>query len=112
MTEYILVLTTVPDEDVAERITQNLVAERLAACVTRTMACQSAYWWQGKISRDEEHILFIKTQAERYSELEKKLLALHPYDVPEVIAIPLAGGYAKYLEWLKEETARGSSEGI
>lgn len=104
MSEYLLVMTTVPDKETAERLATHLVEERLAACVTRLASCQSVYWWQGQIENSEEYILFIKTRAERYSELEQKLVANHPYDVPEVIAIPLVMGFVKYLDWLKEET--------
>jgi periplasmic divalent cation tolerance protein len=104
VSDFLLVLSTVPNEETAAKIAQNLLADRLAACVTRTASCQSMYWWKGQIEKDEEYILFIKTQADRYSELEKRLIAIHPYDVPEVIAIPLVKGHGKYLEWLKGET--------
>jgi len=60
--------------------------------------------WQGKITKDNEYILFIKTQAKRYPELEKALVTIHPYEVPEVIAVPLIQGFGKYLNWLSEET--------
>ena len=104
MSEELLVLTTVPDKETAEKISLHLVEKRLAACVTQTAANKSVYWWQGKITQDNEHILFIKTQAKRYSELEKTLVTVHPYEVPEVLAIPLIRGFGKYLDWLKEET--------
>lgn len=104
MSEELLVLTTVPDEETAEKISQHLVEKRLAACVTRTAACKSIYWWQGKITKDDEYILFIKTQAKRYPELEKTLLTIHPYEVPEIIAISLIQGFGKYLDWLNKET--------
>jgi len=104
MAEELLVFTTVPDEETAEKISQHLVEKRLAACVTRTAANKSVYWWQGKITKDNEHILFIKTQAKRYPELEKVLVMVHPYEVPEVIAVPLVQGFGKYLDWLNKET--------
>jgi periplasmic divalent cation tolerance protein len=104
MGEELLVFTTVPDEETAEKISQLLVEKRLAACVTRTSACKSVYWWKGKITKDIEHILFIKTQAKRYPALEKTLVKAHPYEVPEVIAVPLIKGFGKYLDWLNEET--------
>ena len=110
MSDFLLVLSTVPNEETAAKIAQNLLADRLAACVTRTAACHSMYWWKGQIEKDEEYILFIKTQADRYPELERKLIAIHPYDVPEVIAIPLVQGHDKYLEWLKGETEFASDE--
>jgi len=104
MAEELLVFTTVPDEETAEKISQHLVEKRLAACVTQTAVCKSVYWWQGKITKDNEHILIIKTQAKRYSELEKALVLIHPYEVPEVIAIPIVQGFGKYLNWLNTET--------
>ena len=111
MFEYLLVLTTVPVEKTAEKIATNLVDNRLAACVTRTTACLSTYWWQGQIERDEEYIVFRKTQIGCYPELETKLVAIHPYEVPEVIALPLVNGYEGYLKWLKEETVPDQEEG-
>ncbi|MFC2160218.1 divalent-cation tolerance protein CutA [Acidobacteriota bacterium] len=107
MAKELLVFTTVPDEETAENISQYLVETRLAACVTRTAICKSIYWWKGKITKDNEHILFIKTQAKRYPELEKALVKIHPYEVPEVIAVPLIQGFGKYLNWLNEETDPG-----
>jgi len=112
MPEELLVFTTVPDEETAEKISQHLVEKRLAACVTRTAVCKSVYWWQGKITKDNEHILFIKTQAERYPELEKTLVAIHPYEVPEVIAVSLIRGFGKYLDWLNTETSPDKKEDV
>jgi periplasmic divalent cation tolerance protein len=105
LSEFLLVITTVPDEETAEQIARTLVEERLAACVSRLSSCQSSYWWQGKIAQDREFMLFIKTLSSRYPELEEKLVAVHPYDVPEVIAIPLEMGYGRYLDWMREETS-------
>ena len=103
MFEFLLVKTTVPDEETAARISRILVESRLAACVSQFSACQSSYWWEGKITQDQEYTLFIKIPASRYRELEEKLVAVHPYEVPEVIAIPIAEGYGSYLNWIKEE---------
>jgi len=102
--EYILVLTTVPDKKSGQEIAQVLVEERLAACVTVSGAAQSSYWWKNKISQDQEHILFIKTRGKLYSRVEEKILKIHPYEVPEIIALPLIQGYAKYLNWISKET--------
>ncbi len=104
MANELLVFTTVPDEETAENISHHIVEKRLAACVTRTAVCKSIYWWQGKITKDNEHMLFIKTQAKRYPQLEKTLVAIHPYTVPEILAVPLVQGYGKYLDWLNTET--------
>ena len=111
MSEFLLVITTVPDEETAERIARTLVEERLAACVSCSSSCLSSYWWQGKIVQDREFMLFIKTMNARYPELEEKIVAIHPYEVPEVIAIPLAMGYGRYLDWMREETNLEKIEG-
>jgi len=104
MPEHILVLTTVPDEQKAQDIAETLVGERLAACVTVSAGCQSFYWWEGKISQDREMMLFIKTKAALYDQLEARIKQVHPYRVPEIIALPLIRGYVKYLDWLTKET--------
>ena len=78
-------MTTVPDEEEGQKLARQLVMARLAACVTISAASNSYYWWQGKISEEKEYILFIKTQDSLFPELEKKLLQIHPYDVPEII---------------------------
>ncbi len=97
-------MTTVPDAEVGQIIAEKVIEERLAACVTLTAAGQSLYWWQEKITQDQEHILFIKTIQEAYPELEKKILQIHPYDVPEIIALPISGGNKDYLKWIDTET--------
>ena len=104
MTDYFLVLNTVPDEKEAQKLSEALVKERLAACVTISAASQSFYWWQDKISKDQEYILFIKTRADLFPELEKKIQEIHPYEVPEIIALPIHKGSKKYLDWIKKET--------
>ena len=104
MDKFILVLSTVPDKEVGQEIARVLIEERLAACVTISAIGQSFYWWQQKIAHDEEYILFIKTRDELYSNLEGRILEIHPYDVPEIIAFPLLKGYTKYFNWISEET--------
>ncbi len=104
MKKFILVLTTVPEEKKGHEIAEKLVGERLAACVTVSSASQSFYWWEGKITKDQEYILYIKTKASLYPQLEAKLKELHPYDVPEIIALPINRGSEKYLGWVDEET--------
>ncbi len=104
MTDYILVLVTVPDQDKGKEIARRLVEERLAACVTISGACQSFYWWEERIAEESEHILFIKTRASLYGKLEKRIRGLHSYDVPEIIALPILKGYEKYLGWIDKET--------
>ncbi len=104
MRKFLLVLTTLPEEKKAREVAEKLVEERLAACVTVSPAAQSFYRWKGRITKDQEHILFIKTKASVYSRLEARLKELHPYTVPEIIAFPVERGLEKYLSWLSEET--------
>lgn len=111
MEKYIVVISTVPDKDTGQKIASAILSKRLAACVTITSASQSLYWWQGKISQGQEHILFIKSQSKLYPNLEKIILELHPYEVPEVIALPAVRGFSQYLDWIAAETSsRGDEE--
>jgi periplasmic divalent cation tolerance protein len=97
-----LVLSTVARAEDAERIGRALVEGGLAACVNVLPAVTSIYRWKGKVEREEERLLLIKTRAERFAALRETLVALHPYEVPEVIALPITDGHAPYLEWLDE----------
>ena len=96
----IVVLTTCPDEAAAARIGRDLVEAGLAACVSRVGPVHSIYRWQGAIQDEPEVLLVIKTLTTRYSELEMRLKSLHPYEVPEIIALPVTGGSRDYLAWL------------
>lgn len=107
--EFIIVLTTVPDEAAAERLARDLTEERLAACVTVLPAGRSFYWWEGKLAAESEIMLVIKTRGALYEKVEARLRALHPYSVPEVMALPVVRGSDAYLRWLNEETAGGTS---
>ena len=100
----LIVLTNCPDVDVADRIAHTLVEQRLAACVNRLAAVQSVYRWQGALERAEEVSLLIKTTVTRYAEVEAAIRALHPYDVPEIIAWPITAGLPSYLDWVGDET--------
>jgi periplasmic divalent cation tolerance protein len=104
MSSYIFVLSTVPDKKKGREIARALVEARLAACVTVSADAQSYYWWEGKISEDRESMLFMKTKEALYEKLEARLKELHPYTVPEIIALPIVKGSEKYLRWLEEET--------
>jgi periplasmic divalent cation tolerance protein len=106
MSEPLLVLTNCPDDATAERIARTLVEQRLAACVNRLAAVHSIYRWQGAIEQAIEVPLLIKTMRERYPELEAAIRALHRSSVPEIIALPIAAGYAPYLRWVEDETQR------
>ena len=108
--QHIMVFCSCPDEAVASRIASTLVAERLAACVTRTAAVRSTYSWQGAICDTPEVLLSIKTQASRYPALEARIGALHPYELPEIMAIPVVAGSTGYLDWVtRESTGTGTA---
>jgi len=101
----LLVLTNLPDRAVAERLAEMLIEKRVAACVNILAPCRSVYRWQGAVQHDEEHPLLIKTTTERYGALEAAIRAGHPYDLPEIIAIPVERGLPAYLEWVAAETS-------
>ena len=98
--DALVVLTTCPNDAAAARIARELVESGLAACVNRIGAVHSTYRWQGAIHDEPEVLLVIKTLSIRYSELEMRLKSLHPYDVPEIIALPVTRGSTEYLAWL------------
>jgi periplasmic divalent cation tolerance protein len=102
----VLVFCTCPDESVAERIATALVEERLAACVNRLAGVVSTYRWKGAVQRDSECLLLIKTTIERFAALRERIVALHPYELPEVIAVDIARGLTPYLDWIAAETQR------
>jgi periplasmic divalent cation tolerance protein len=101
----LLVLTNLPERAAAERLADLLVERRLAACVNILAPCRSVYRWKGAVQRDEEHPLLIKTTAERYAALEEALRAEHPYELPEIIALPVERGLPAYLDWVAEQAA-------
>ena len=99
---YQIVLTTCPDPGVAEQIAQTLVAEGLAACVNILPAMHSIYTWKGKMDSATEHLLLIKSLTRRYPAIQDRLRALHPYELPEIIAVPITHGLPEYLAWLNQ----------
>jgi periplasmic divalent cation tolerance protein len=101
----ILVLTNLPDQKTAEKLAGQLVDQRQAACVNILAPCKSIYHWQGKTESSQEVPLLIKTTEERYATLEQTIRALHPYELPEIIHVPLSGGLLAYLNWVSEETS-------
>jgi len=98
---YLQVFITVPNRTTAQKITRTLLEKKLAACVQIAGPITSRYWWQKKIALSREYLCIVKTDRSSYPALEKTVKALHPYDVPEIIALPIATGYEKYLNWLK-----------
>ena len=100
----LLVLTNVPERAVAERLADMLIEKRLAACVNILAPCRSVYRWKDAVQHDEEHPMLIKTTAGRYAALEQALRAGHPYELPEIIAVPIERGLPAYLDWVDAET--------
>ena len=100
----LLVLTNLPDRAAAERLADALIEKRVAACVNILAPCRSVYRWKDAVRHDEEHPMLIKTTAERYAALEQVLRAGHPYELPEIVAVPIERGLPAYLEWVAEQT--------
>jgi periplasmic divalent cation tolerance protein len=100
----LLVFTNLPDRAAAERLADTVVAKNLAACVSILAPCRSVYRWKGSVQHDEEHPMLVKTTRERYGALEQALREGHPYELPEIIAVPIERGLPAYLEWLAAET--------
>ena len=101
---YILVMTTCNQRTTARRIADGVVEQRLAACVNVLAGIESVYAWQGKIEHDEEILLVMKARASHYAQLEQAIKALHDYELPEIIAVPIDTGSAEYLNWIKTVT--------
>lgn len=97
-----VILSSAPQVSVAKRIARKLVDQRAAACVSIIDRCVSIYRWKGKRQETREVLLIIKSDSRRFKAVEKTILDMHPYDVPEIIALPVQTGNARYLKWLKE----------
>ena len=105
MNDALLLLTNLPDEASASLLAAHLVEHRLAACVNQLAPCHSTYRWQGQVETATEIPLLIKTTRERYAAVEAAMLEMHPYDVPELIAVTIEAGLPAYLAWVQEETS-------
>ena len=103
MDEYLQIITTVEQQKDAETIAHELLNRRLAGCVQIIGPVKSYYWWQDKIERAPEYLCLIKSRKDLYPEVEETIRQAHPYDVPEIIAVPIAAGAAGYLQWLETE---------
>jgi periplasmic divalent cation tolerance protein len=102
MTDQVIVaLSTCPDEATARTIAKALVSEKLATCVNRLAGVTSTYFWDGRLQEDAEILLIIKTTAARQAELASRLKALHPYELPELVVLPVTGGNEPYLQWVR-----------
>ena len=104
MKAYVVLITAPADGEAAAKLARALVEERLAACVNRVPGLVSTYWWQGEIEEGREELLIAKTSEDRLEALLKRVPELHPYSVPEVLALPVEKGHPPYLEWLFAET--------
>lgn len=105
MVEYIQVLTAVDDEKKVDEIACALLEARVAACVQIMGPIRSSYWWKGKIEQAKEWMCLAKAKAEDYKEIETIIKSVHPYEVPEILAVPISFGYDPYLNWICRETA-------
>ncbi|HPX23675.1 MAG TPA: divalent-cation tolerance protein CutA [Methanofastidiosum sp.] len=100
----LLIISTVPNEDVARNLSKILLEKRVAACVNIISKVKSNYWWNGSIESSDEIILLIKTTEDKYSQLEDLIRKNHPYEIPEIIAFDIKKGFNKYLNWIEDET--------
>ncbi len=100
----ILVLSTCPGSISAKKIAQELVSDKLAACVNIIPGILSYFSWVGKVDKNEEYLLLIKTTEQVYSKLESRLRSIHPYELPEIIVVPIKAGLDDYLNWIKTNT--------
>ena len=103
MTEYIQVYTTTENKDDAGMIAKTVVKKRLAACAQVVGPITSTYWWEGVIEEAEEWFCIMKSRKDLYDKLEKAILEVHSYDVPEIVAVPIVSGNQSYLRWLDKE---------
>ncbi len=100
--EYCIIITTFADDNNGKQIIDALLEQRLAACV-QVMPMQSCYRWQGKICRDAEQLVLIKTRCALQAKVQEVILANHAYEVPEIIQVPITDGFPRYLDWLRQE---------
>ncbi len=105
--EVLLVLSTFPDPATAGRIARQLIEEKCAACANLLPPIEGIYWWQGKVEEGKETLVLFKTTAGRYARFESRLRQLHPYEVPEIIAVPVALGLRDYLHWVRDNCVGG-----
>ncbi len=104
MSEHIVLFITAPDEETAARIARRLVEEKLAGCVNLIKNIRSIYSWQGGIEDEPEVLIIVKTKKELFNKIKELVKSIHPYSVPEIIAMPIIAGSEDYLKWLDEVT--------
>jgi len=103
-TDFVVVFVTAPSAEVATALAKTLVTEKLVACVNIVPGLRSIYAWEGKVCDEEEVLCVIKTKRALFPALRERVVALHPYQIPEIIALPLIEGNAPYLAWVRDET--------
>jgi len=99
---FLIIFCTVPDKETAQNIACHLVEEKKAACCNIIPAIKSVYFWENQLQQDEEQLLIIKTREDRFHSLQKRIMELHPYSIPEIIAIPIIHSNQEYLNWVNE----------
>lgn len=99
MAEHLLVVTTLPADFDSTTLAKQLISDKLAACANLMPGVQSFYEWEGELQQDGEAILLLETAARKYKPLEQKLVELHPYDLPKIVALPVTAGLKQYLDW-------------
>jgi periplasmic divalent cation tolerance protein len=104
--EYIQVFTTVEKREDADRIASTVVHTRVAACAQVLGPIRSTYWWKGKVEEAGEWLCMMKTRQDLFPALEKEIKSIHPYEVPEIVALPIVAGSASYLQWIDDETKK------
>eukprot|EP00212_Chloropicon_laureae_P001979 CAMPEP_0197487988 /NCGR_PEP_ID=MMETSP1311-20131121/3007_1 /TAXON_ID=464262 /ORGANISM="Genus nov. species nov., Strain RCC856" /LENGTH=114 /DNA_ID=CAMNT_0043031883 /DNA_START=218 /DNA_END=562 /DNA_ORIENTATION=+ len=102
--DYVAIYVTVPSKDVGAKIAKSLLEDKLCACVNIIPGVESYYWWEDKIESDSELLMMIKSRADLLASVTERVKQVHEYDVPEVIGVPIIGGNAKYLDWIRENT--------
>lgn len=105
MDDTVIIFTNLPDRDAALKLARELVARKLAACVNVLAECTSVYRWQDAVEEAREVPVLIKTRASRYAEVEAAIRGRHPYELPEIIAVPVVRGFDDYLRWVADETS-------
>ena len=106
MSKLIIILCTVPSKDEGTKIAQRLIQDELAACVNMTGSVSSIFKWKGEICSEEEYILIIKTRSDLFNKIKEEILSLHPYELPEIISLPISDGLDLYLQWIRDNTVK------
>ncbi len=104
--DVLLAISTFPDAELARSVSLQLVEQKLAACANIGGGVHSIYHWQGKIEEGEETLVFFKTTVDRFEEFQRVLRSLHPYEVPEIVAVRIVDGLPAYLQWIEDSCAR------